>query len=356
MIEHLLNSWSAMRALMQQGLLSGEDNEEEEIEAIGVFHDACFGVADAGHLDQAMEMGLRVFDADLAGDFYRDIMEVVSTHGHPIEGDDWEGVAKTKMFAIPVMGPLENLSRLYQDDRISKVFRSAGFADERAHVMLLGTAALGDAARLSPQSVWNITKAGTYAFAKLERNEGAASDFHQLRNLAPLIDMDSMDEDDNSVHSGILIGLRFDIEMDSDPIETDPLDESEYRREMWKSGLDTLLGSTHDCVLMSPMPWREGIVHMLLTTSYSEVFKEAGHPEPSPVSSVVVSSSGEYTDMSWFGPNQQFLAATRLPSDISFWALDEMLHIISSEGADVEVLPPSSINLATMPSPSRLLN
>lgn len=356
MIEHLLNVWSNMRALMQEGVLSGDDNEEEELEAIAVFHDACFDVAEAGHLDQAMEMGLRVFDADLAGDFYRDIMEVVSTHGHPIEGDDWEGIAKTRLFAIPVVGQLENLSKLHEDNRLIDIFRTCGFAGERAHVMLVGTSTLADAAHLSPQSVWEITKAGTYALAKLEHNKATQADFVQLRSLAPLIDPSIIEEQDGALHSGILIGLRFDIEVEDDPIEVDPLEESEARHSSWKDELDLVDGARHDCVLMSPMPWKEAIVHTLLTTSYSEVYREAGRKENLPIGRVVVSSSDGYADMSWFDTEQQFLAATRLPSSISFWALPEMIHVISDNGAVVEVLPPSAINLATMPSPSRLLN
>lgn len=356
MITDLLNSWYAMRALLQQGILNGnDDNEEQELEAIATFHDHCFTVADDGGLDQALEMGMRMFEVELAGDFYRDLMEAVSTHGHPIEGDDWEGIAKTRLFSIPVVGPLENLSRLHHDERLVSSFRASGFADEEAHVFFLGATKLIDGSRLSPQSVFNLTKAGTHALAKLSGGEISLDEIAALRALAPLIP-DDQEEYEEGVHSGLLMGLRFDIEEESDPIQMDPLEQSAERSDEWRERLASIPGIKQDCVILSPMPWKEGIVHSLVVSAQVGILRASERDQETDIGRVVISSGKDHVDLSWFDDANNFLGTHEVPSEVSFWALPEIIHELTQQGAEVQVVHPSVANLATMPSPGRLLN
>jgi hypothetical protein len=356
MITDLLNSWYAMRTLLQQGIVSGSnENEVEELEAIAAFHDQCYQVAEAGHLDEAVEMATRVLEADPAGDFYRDLLEMVSTHGNPIEGDGWEGTAKTRLFAIPVVGPLENLSKLHHDERLVGAFRATGFADDSAHVLFLGASILSEGARMSPQGIWNLTRMGTNVLAQLSAGDVSEEDAFKLRSMAPLIDDQATDYEEGT-HSGLLMGMRFDVVRDDDPIDVDPLDRIAENFDRWRNYLDAIDGVRHECVILSPMGWREGIVHSLVVAAQVNVLSASGRDQDTDIGKVIISSGGDHVDISWFDLDEILLGTQQISSEISFWALPEIIHELTEQGATVHVVAPSAINLATMPSPGRLLN
>lgn len=354
MIEGLLNKWSAMRAVMQAGLGAGDENEAEELEVISQFQDQCVEVADDGRLDQAVEMALRVFEADMAGEFYRDVMEVASVYGHPIQGDDWEGIVKTRLFGIPVIGDVQQAAVLHHDDRLGNVFRDAGFAKEEASVFFMGAVPLDEGSRLSPQTVWNLTKAGTFALAKIAQEEAGDEELLPLRNMVPLVA--EGDQKAKGRHPFLVMGLRFDVEIEGDPVEVDPLHEAPELSDQWDLLLAANPGIKKGCALLAPRAWTGAITQALLVSCETAVLASSGLGDDIQVGKVMVSPHPDRSDISWFDIAGTFLGTHSIPSTVSFWALSEIIHELSERGTPVELASPHVAALASMPSPGRLLN
>lgn len=386
--ETLFSSWKTFRHAM------GENDEDAAFQAYSVFEDACDTVAGDGRLDEAVNEALARMPIEDAGDFYSDLLSFASECDLDAMANDEPASVNARVFGIPAMGEFGALGRLHGNSALVKCARGSGLADKQDVVVLVGALPMDAAARTSPQAIWNLAREGAHVLSQVHHSDFDHSQVHDLRNfLAVLPDaedeqsgglgdfddhemgQDGLDDlvadddgeenralviDETTVGSALLVGIRVHIalreEMESDTIAEDPLDDpSEDALLEWERQATAAMETSPLCAVMLPMPWRDSVVQSMAASAESQILLQ-GQYAIETVEKMTIKATNDGVVLTGYTEDGDLLGQYTVPTDVSFWAMTELVAQFQGQGMDVELLPSTKIDLATMSSPGRMLN
>lgn len=376
MFETLFSSWKTFRHAVTKG------DEDAAFEAYSVFEDTCETVATEGRLDDAVRASLERMEIEDAGEFYSDLLSFASECDLEAMANNEPASVNARVFGIPAMGEFHSLGQLHANVDLVKSVRSSGMVRNEDIVVLVGTLPMDAAARTSPQAVWNLAQQGAHVLAQVHHSDFDHSQVHDLRNLIAVLpdgndevdegeadnehdehlDSDSLEMvvDETTVGSGLLVGIRVHIslreEMESDEPFADPLDdpgEDEVLR--WEHLATQAMEDAPLCAVMVPLPWRDSLVQSMSTSVESQILIGSGD-SGARLDRLTIAAGDDGVVMTGYTEEGMLLGQYRVPTDVSFWALPEIIAQFQGQGMDVELLASTHVDLASMPSPSRMLN
>lgn len=355
MFQSLFSSWRTFRQLA-----SGSADEELAYQAYADFEEQCEAVAYQGQLDAAITQALGEMSVEDAGDLHSDLLNFASECSLDALANGEPALVNARVFGLHAIGVLGDIATLHGNQALVQAMRGSGFVEQDGIVMVAGAIKTGEAARLSPQSLWAFTQQAAGILGQVNNPEFDFSQVEALRQLLPVLDGGEEPSGEAEVGAAVILGVRVLVEQDieGEDVPLDPLDApNEAIVEQWHEQAAQALSNHEMCTVLTPMPWRDSVAQSIALAAEAHILMQQDFAVPT-VDRMVVEGKNDGVELIGMDQAGTVLGSYHLPGDISFWAMPEIVDQLRGQGIEVQSgrAEAEGLDLASMPSPGKLLN